>query len=95
VAIKYLTQSTWSHAALCIGHAVDPVEMGEDARVIVEADIWKGIRLMPLSIFYERHTPFAAPLASRKQTLTSSLITRFRVKAINMTSKTFSILPDT
>ena len=39
VAIKYLTQSTWSHAALYIGHAVDPVEIGEDARVIVEADI--------------------------------------------------------
>ena len=62
VAIKYLTQSTWSHAALCIGHAVDPVEMGEDARVIVEADIWEGIRLMPLSIFYERHTRICRPV---------------------------------
>jgi hypothetical protein len=55
VAIKYLTQSTWSHAALYIGDAVDPPGKGEDARVIVEADIREGIRLMPLSIYYERH----------------------------------------
>ncbi len=62
VAIKYLTQSTWSHAALYIDHAVDPVEMGGDARVIVEADIREGIRLMPLSIFYERHTRICRPV---------------------------------
>ena len=39
VADKYVTQSTWPHAVLYIGHTVDPVEIGEDARVIVEADI--------------------------------------------------------
>lgn len=62
VAIKYLTQSTWSHAALYIGDAVDPPEEGEDARVIVEADIREGIRLMPLSIYYERHTRICRPV---------------------------------
>lgn len=62
VAIKYLTQSTWSHAALYIGNAVDPPEKGEAARVIVEADIREGIRLMPLSIYYERHTRICRPI---------------------------------
>ncbi len=62
VAIKYLTQSTWSHSALYIGNAVDPAQMGEDARVIVEADIREGVRLMPLSIFYERHTRICRPI---------------------------------
>ncbi len=62
VAIKYLTQSTWSHAALYIGDAVDSSDKGEDARVIVEADIQEGIRLMPLSIYYERHTRICRPV---------------------------------
>lgn len=62
VAIKYLTQSTWSHAALYIGDTVDSFDKGEDARVIVEADVQEGIRLMPLSIFYERHTRICRPV---------------------------------
>lgn len=62
VAIKYLTQSTWSHAALYIGDTVDSFEKGEDARVIIEADIQEGIRLMPLSIYYERHTRICRPV---------------------------------
>lgn len=36
--------------------------MGEDARVIVETDIREGIRLMPLSIFYERHIRICRPV---------------------------------
>ncbi len=62
VAIKYLTQSTWSHAALYIGDAVDSPDKGEEARVIVEADIQEGIRLMPLSIYYKRHTRVCRPV---------------------------------
>ena len=62
IAIKYLTQSTWSHAALYIGDTVDSFEKGEEARLVVEADIRDGIRLMPLSIFYERHTRICRPV---------------------------------
>ena len=62
IATKYLTQSTWSHAALYIGDAVDSFDQGEEARVIVEADIKDGIRLMPLSLFYERHTRICRPV---------------------------------
>lgn len=67
VAIKYLTQSTWSHAALYIGDTVDSFDKGEDARVIVEADIQEGIRLVPLSIYYERHKRICRPVGLSKQ----------------------------
>lgn len=42
-AIKYLTQSTWSHASLYVG-TVD----GEPHQLI-EADVNEGVRLLPLS----------------------------------------------
>ena len=62
LAIKYLTQSTWSHSALYIGDAVDSLDKGEATRSIVEADIQDGIRLMPLSIYYYRHTRICRPV---------------------------------
>jgi len=71
VAIKYLTQSTWSHAALYIGDTVDSFDKGEEARLIVEADIQDGIRLMPLSIFYERHTRICRPVGLSPQGIES------------------------
>ncbi len=71
VAIKYLTQSTWSHAALYIGDAVDAPEKGENARVIVEADIQEGIRLMPLSIYYKRHTRICRPVGLSQKEIDS------------------------
>ena len=45
-AIKYLTQSTWSHAALYVG-ALDAG--AADPRCVVEADICDGVRAVPLS----------------------------------------------
>src|SRR5215831_2192785 len=38
-AIKYLTQSTWSHATFYVGDALGPPRAGEAPRVLVEADI--------------------------------------------------------
>ena len=38
-AIKYLTQSSWSHAALFVGDALPSVEKGKEQPVLVEADI--------------------------------------------------------
>ncbi len=78
LAIKYLTQSTWSHSALYIGDAVDSFEKGEAARTIVEADIQEGIRLMPLSIYYYRHTRICRPVG-----LTSEQIDKLVAFAIS------------
>jgi hypothetical protein len=50
-AIKYLTQSTWSHSALYIG--------GEE---LIEADINEGVRRVPLSNFWHLHTRICRPV---------------------------------
>ena len=48
-AIKYLTQSTWSHAALYLGDAV-----AGDGHMFIEADLMDGVHVVGL----ERFTPF-------------------------------------
>ncbi|HET7200858.1 MAG TPA: lipo-like protein [Burkholderiales bacterium] len=48
-AIKYLTQSTWSHAMFYIGDALGAPPPGEAPRVLIEADMVHGIRAVPLS----------------------------------------------
>lgn len=58
-AIKYLTQSTWSHAALCIA--------GEDAATgklpqFVEADVVDGVRQVGLDLYADNHTRICRPL---------------------------------
>ena len=35
VAIKFLTQSTWSHATLFVGDALGPPDPGEEAHVLI------------------------------------------------------------
>lgn len=48
-AIKYLTQSTWSHAALYSGHPIgEPTDTGEP-RLLIEANIGEGVVAVPLS----------------------------------------------
>ncbi|MFL1404868.1 YiiX/YebB-like N1pC/P60 family cysteine hydrolase [Marinobacter sp. M1N3S26] len=63
VAIKYLTQSTWSHAALYLGEAagLGYNENGE-ANTMVEADLEAGIRAISLSFYRHRHTRICRPV---------------------------------
>src|SRR5262249_40331904 len=50
-AIKYLTQSMWSHAALYVGARPElPLIDGEPA-TLVEADVLDGVRAVPLSVY--------------------------------------------
>src|SRR5258706_14061845 len=46
-AIKYLTQSTWSHSALYIGDALGPPSPGKEAKELIEADLRTGVRAVP------------------------------------------------
>lgn len=46
-AIKYLTQSTWSHAALCAGESV--VRGCGEWCVLIEANVGRGVVAVPLS----------------------------------------------
>jgi len=49
VAIKYLTQSTWSHAALYVGPEKLLDTASENPRCLVEADMVLGVIAVPLS----------------------------------------------
>ncbi len=58
-AIKYLTQSTWSHAALYTG----PLSGAGDAvPCFVEADMVDGVRAVPLSQFSGLHARVCRPV---------------------------------
>jgi len=61
-AIKYLTQSTWSHAALYIGNTLGEPPQREEAHVLVEADINDGIRTIPFSSYSGLHTRICRPV---------------------------------
>jgi len=62
-AIKYLTQSGWSHAALYIGLGRGETARGEgEAKVLLEADVLEGVRLVPLSTYSHNHTRICRPI---------------------------------
>lgn len=61
-AIKYLTQSTWSHAALYIGNALLPGTSGQSSPALLEADVRDGVRLVPISHYSEYHTRICRPV---------------------------------
>jgi len=48
-AVKYLTQSTWSHAALYVGHAKGLPGLEDGTPALVEADLKNGVIAVPLS----------------------------------------------
>ena len=61
-AIKYLTQSSWSHAALYVGAAAARGLSGGEPHLLLEADINEGVRTVPLSRYARRHTRICRPV---------------------------------
>ena len=61
-AVKYLTQSTWSHAALCVADDSELQEAGMAAEELVEADVIEGVRRVPLSDYWDLHTRICRPV---------------------------------
>src|SRR6201991_4210327 len=59
--IKYLTQSTWSHAALYVGPIGDRVTATGEPLVLVEANIGQGVVAAPLSKYARFHTRICRP----------------------------------
>lgn len=57
-AIKYLTQSTWSHAAICISEH-PPV-------MLLEADVLEGVRSVSLDAYAGFHTRICRPVGLRR-----------------------------
>lgn len=62
VAIKYLTQSTWSHAALYVGPIADRRERSGEPHVLIEADIGNGVISAPLSRHRDSRTRICRPV---------------------------------
>jgi hypothetical protein len=60
--IKYLTQSTWSHAALYCGPIGDRVTANGEPLVLVEANIGQGVVAAPLSKYARFHTRICRPI---------------------------------
>ncbi|MEX0584226.1 MAG: YiiX/YebB-like N1pC/P60 family cysteine hydrolase, partial [Natronospirillum sp.] len=61
-AIKYLTQSTWSHAALYVGDVLIPGSDGQSAHALLEADMRAGVRLVPINQYAAYHTRICRPV---------------------------------
>jgi hypothetical protein len=55
-AIKYLTQSTWSHAALYVGSHLGGTDEEGRPYLFVEADIVQGVCKRPLAQYAHYHT---------------------------------------
>ena len=62
-AIKYLTQSTWSHAALYVGAIPNAAGKGDDGPFLVEVDMVEGVTAVPLSAYAAFHTRICRPAA--------------------------------
>lgn len=54
IAIKYLTQSTWSHACIYLGD--------DDEKPLIEADLVEGIIRVPLSKYLNRNLRICRPV---------------------------------
>ncbi len=60
--IKYLTQSTWSHAALYVGPIGERTAEDGEPLVLVEANLGEGVVGAPLSKYYRFHTRICRPI---------------------------------
>lgn len=61
-AIKYLSQSTWSHAAVFVGDVTDPVSGETKTDQLVEANLQDGVVAVPLSKYADQNTRICRPL---------------------------------
>jgi hypothetical protein len=61
--IKYLTQSTWSHAALYVGDPRGDGADQEEPPVLLEVDMVEGVWAVPLSKYTAFHTRICRPVA--------------------------------
>jgi hypothetical protein len=65
--IKYLTQSTWSHAALYVGPIAGRTEQDGEPHVLIEANVGEGVVSAPLSKYHHFHTRVCRPIGLTEQ----------------------------
>ena len=86
--IKYLTQSIWSHAALCVDASRNTtnIDCGDDKLFLVEVDMVHGVRAVPLSTYASLHTRICRPFA-----LTSEDTKRVMEYALSRLGQTYDM----
>jgi hypothetical protein len=78
-AIKYLTQSTWSHSALFVGDHLKKSVVPAD-HCFVEADLVEGVRSVGIEEFAERATRICRPVGMKAQDI--AMVTTFAISRI-------------
>lgn len=61
-AIKYLTQSTWSHSAIYVGNALGTPEDGSEPKTLIEVNVGEGAVAVPLSKYASYNTRICRPV---------------------------------
>jgi Permuted papain-like amidase enzyme, YaeF/YiiX, C92 family len=64
--IKYLTQSTWSHAALYVGPIADKFTADGEPHVLIEANVGEGVVTAPLSKYSNYPTRVCRPIGLKE-----------------------------
>ena len=78
-AIKYLTQSTWSHAAVYVGDSLGQGKDHASSPVLIEADIRDGVIGVPVTKYAGFNTRICRPVnltSADKQTVIDHLVSR-------------------
>jgi hypothetical protein len=79
-AIRYLTQSTWSHAALYVGLGANLGERNGEPLVLVEAELGQGVIASPLSKYATYNTRISRPVGLTPED--RNLVTRFAIERL-------------
>jgi len=88
--IKYLTQSTWSHAALYVGPIDGAQEDDGEAHVLIEAYVGDGVISAPLSKYFSYHTRVCRPVGLSYEDRTA--VCRYAINRIGFGYDTKNIL---
>ncbi|HLZ04543.1 MAG TPA: YiiX/YebB-like N1pC/P60 family cysteine hydrolase [Bradyrhizobium sp.] len=88
--IKYLTQSTWSHAALYVGPIDGAREEDGEPHVLIEAYVGDGVISAPLSKYVTYHTRVCRPVGLSYEDRTS--VCRYAINRIGFGYDTKNIL---
>lgn len=82
-AIKYLTQSTWSHATLYVGDVLEEKTKSGEPHVLIEVTATDGCISIPLSKYERFHTRICRPVGltdGDREALVSFMISRLGAK---------------
>jgi len=80
--IKYLTQSTWSHAAMYVGPIEGRYEPSGEPHVLVEVNLGEGCVSAPLSKYSRAHTRICRAVGLRPEDQTR--ITSFMISKLGV-----------